>query len=287
MALIENMDSDNLYFHASGMNCMNDSSEFLYGFKEFRRMLPAMEKRIGDIEESLKLSTTIDTEDRCLKGKWNERFVDIHFEGNKTPFVVSTSANSNSIPMWAMYGDAGGGIALGFDISNYYVPIKTEEGKEVHDMTKCDFEGIHAMKVVHNLFLGHPAIIYSMGIYKKYIENAKNASDDSEIMKLKLKALYEMSVLTSALVKHPAFKFENEWRILSLRSSTNDVLYKMNSKNQLVSYLKLGIPPKALKKVVIGPCNDGIQQKRLIKQILTKNNICECKVTYSLIPYKG
>ena len=103
--IIEGIDNGDLIFHASALHCMNDTSEFIYGFKEFRRILPAIEQCVGNIDDSLKLSKMIDSEDWYLHGKWSEDFVKILHEGNKAPFSVSTSAHKDSIPMWAMYGD--------------------------------------------------------------------------------------------------------------------------------------------------------------------------------------
>lgn len=281
-AIMEGVDDGNIIFHASGMHCLNDSSEFLYGFKEFRRILPAIENKIGNINDSLKLSCTIDSEDLFLNGKWSENYAKFLLEGNKTPFVVSTSAHNDNIPMWVMYGDDGRGVALGLDISNLFKREKTE--KRIHNLVSLD--ELHALKIVQNLSLDHPAIIISICDYKRYLEEVSQMSNEEDIMRLKIITLYKMSVYASALVKHPAFKFEREWRILDMANKTSDIQYKTNAKGQIVPYIEIRIPKDKLCKLIIGPRCNSPHQKAIINGLLKECKIDNCKVVLSKAPYK-
>lgn len=281
--IIEGIDNGDLIFHASALHCMNDNSEFIYGFKGFRKILPAIEQCVGNIDDSLKLSKMIESEDCYLHGKWSESFVKILHEGNRTPFSVSTSAHNDSIPMWAMYGDGGHGVAMGLDISNLYKRGKNEKG--IKNLVNPD--EVHALKIVQELSLDHPAVIYSMNIYKKYLEKVSQMSDENDILKQKINALYDMSVYASALVKHPAFKFEREWRIIETSKKSNDIHYKTNAKGELIPFIEIRIPISKLSRLVIGPCCDNPFQKRTIEELLRKIGMKNCKVIQSKVPYKG
>ena len=188
--LLRNIEDNYFVFHASGLHYMNDSSEFAYGFNEFRKILPALENRIGNIDDHIKISTKIDNADQYMQGRWNHEFVNTLIEGNMTPFTISTSSLGDSIPMWAMYGNAGRGVALGLDVSNLYVRTKSNSGMIIFDTTQYDWESPHAFKVMQNLSLGHPAIQYAMNVYTEYLKKIQNVNNEKELGELCLKALY-------------------------------------------------------------------------------------------------
>ncbi|MBR6121098.1 MAG: DUF2971 domain-containing protein [Prevotella sp.] len=284
--IADELKNGHLLFHANGLHYMNDSSEFIYGFKKFCELLPSMEKEIEGLNEELKLSNVIDKWNSYMNGHWEEMFIRTLKEENRTPFVISTSSDGDSIPMWAMYGYKGQGVAIGMEIVPYYTMTKTPDGKTVYDITKYGDIKTRAFKVMPSLPLEHPAIIESKMAYKKYIAKAQQGYGD--LTEMKLIAIYQMSVLSAALIKHPAFEFEKEWRILSFPQKPDDILYKTNINNDITPYIKQTISLSALKKIIIGPCNNGKYQKSIIEQLLRlKGNITNCQVVFSKIPYKG
>lgn len=145
--LLDKIEEGHLVFYASGMSGLNDSSEFNYGFKQFKRLLPLIENKFEGLDKGLKLSAIINyLEDSIVAKSLYMRFTDILVKECRTPFVLSTSSNGDNIPMWAMYGDAGRGVSIGLDISNVYVPIKMNDGSWVFDITSYDFDGPHALR---------------------------------------------------------------------------------------------------------------------------------------------
>ena len=96
-----------------------------------------------------------------------------------------------------------------------------------------------------------------------------------------------MSLFSAALIKHPAFRFENEWRILSLANSGNKPCYKTNSKGHLTSYLEVKIPTSVFRRIVIGPCCDKNYQYSMVKGLLLKNGLSDCNIVHSKVPYRG
>lgn len=288
LKILDKIEDDHLVFYASGISGLNDSSEFIYGFKQFRRLLPSIEKRVEELEQNLRLSIIAKKiEDSIIAEKLNERFTDILIKECRTPFVLSTSSNGDNIPMWAMYGDAGRGVSIGLDISNMYVPIKKEDGSMLFDFTKYDSNEPHALKVVHNLSLKHPAILLSISTYKQYVEEVKSLSNVADILRLQLIALFEMSVYAAALTKHPAFSFENEWRIVRTASCLSQLNFRVNSHGSVIPYINIKLPVNCFKKLYIGPCCENSYQKEIVEKMLSNKGLQHCKVIKSRVPYKG
>lgn len=283
--LLDGIDKGNFVFHASSIRCMNDTSEFIYGFKELRRLLPNIEEDLG-VKEELRISSIIQKEEKNILQSWNEQFTDILMEGNLTPFIISLSANGDNIPMWAMYGDNGKGVSLGFDLAKVYIKQESNDGIPYLDFTKFRLEDPHAFKIRQNLSNTHIAYKYSQMIYKGYLDNARMLPSDYSLIKLQMNALYQMSMITSALLKHPAFRFENEWRVLGYARCLKDVLYKTNSKGELISYIEQRIPIPYLRKIIIGPCYDGLGQKENIANMLKAYDIPNIKIVSSKVPFR-
>jgi len=288
LKILDKIEDDHLVFFASGMSSLNDSSEFMYGFKQLRRLLPSIENKAEELEQNFRLSEMLkNTEDSFIVERLNERFTDILLKECRSPFVMSTSTEGDNIPMWAMYGDAGKGVSIGLDIANMYVPIKMNDGSMVFDITKYDTNEPHALKVVHSLSLKHPAMLLSISTYKKYIETVKSLSNKVDIFRLQLVTLYEMSVYVSALTKHPAFSFENEWRIVRTASCLSQINYRVNSRGSVIPYINIKLPVNCFKKLYIGPCCESSYQKEIVEKMLSNKGLEHCKVIKSRVPYKG
>lgn len=285
-AIMEELDGDSLVFHASGMHCVNDTSEFIYGFNEFRKILPAIENGIGDIDNSFKLSALIDKEEVSIGGNWGEAFTHILKEGNKTPFIISTSTNLDYIPMWNMYGDKGCGVAIGLDVANSYHKKNDKENNSIILKGDLSENDIHAYKVVQKLSLDNPAVVLAKSLYEKYLKSVQQDLSEVERKKKMIIALYEMSVLPASLAKHPAFMFEDEWRIIKFASSSDEILYKVKESGSLFPYIKVKIPKTELHQIILGPCCNSPFQKEIIESLLAKNNMSHCKVMYSKVPYR-
>ena len=282
MKILGDIDEDHLTFHASSMLTLNDSSEFYYGVKEFRRLLPNIENTIGHIDESIKLSKIFADQDKYYNGKFNKLFCELLMQFNKTPFIVSTSSLGDYIPMWSMYGDSGRGVSIGLDIANLYKKRSDNSGKLVLDYTDYNLNQPHPIKIRTQLSLNNPAIAIIKKEYKEYIQGVGNVTN-SERETFYSKVLCSMSSSIAATIKHPAFSFENEWRILQYVADNKDVQYKSNSNGKITPYIKIKIPKKNLKKIIVGPKSNP-QVKQILERMLYNHNQIHCKVKASRCP---
>ena len=280
MKILGDIDEDHLTFHASSMLTLNDSSEFYYGVKEFRRLLPNIENTIGPIDESIKLSKIFADQDKYYNGKFNKLFCELLMQFNKTPFVVSTSSLGDNIPMWSMYGDSGRGVSIGLDIANLYKKKVDSEGKPLLEYTSLK---LHPIKVRSQLSLKNPAVAIIKNEYKKYIQGVRALANQEEISTYCSQALCFMSSYLAATIKHPAFSYEKEWRIAQEVGNEREILYKCNSQGKIIPYIEIKIPKEKLKKIIIGPKND-LQVKQILERMLYNHNQIHCKVKASRCP---
>lgn len=280
--IIEEMHDGKLYLRASNMHGLNDASEYIYGVKQLRRILPAIERKIQDegykIDNHLLISKALDEDEKKYSYAFDERFADFMLKGITSPYVISTSSMGDSIPMWSMYGDAGKGVAIGIDVANCIVENKTH-----NEVLMVLNDGPQAFKLVNTLSLEHPAAIVGKGDYIDYLNKAKDMTNPIEIEKLMITTFGKMASYTAPLLKHPAFNYENEWRLLVFEQKVGDVNYGVNRKGNLTSYIKLSLPTEKMRKLIIGPCCNGPYQQEIIRKLLYDKGICHCKVTKSKV----
>lgn len=112
-------------------------------------------------------------------------------------------------------------------------------------------------------------------------------SNEKDIFRLQLITLYEMTVYAAALTKHPAFGFENEWRIIRTASNISQVNYRVNSRGSVIPYIEIKIPIQYFKELRLGPCCENLFQKEIVEKLLAYKGLESCKVIKSKVPYKG
>jgi len=89
----------------------------------------------------------------------------------------------------------------------------------------------------------------------------------------------------SALIKHPAYSYENEYRI-TRRTEISNVKIKTNSKGQAVAYIEVEIPIEDLKHIIIGPCCDYDSTKLILKTKMKQLGMDKVKISKSEVPYR-
>ena len=281
LKIIEGMQDGKIFLRASSMHGLNDTSEFVYGVKQLRRILPAIEHTIQKegckIDDNQLISKAIVEDERRHSGNWCESFADYMLKGYWTPYVISTSSKRDYIPMWSMYGDAGKGIAIGIDVANC---VK----KEGEILTPN--EGPQAFKVVQTLSLNHPASLICKKDYRDYLTKVRNVSNQYEVMRMMVLTFGQMTLYTAPLLKHPAYTYENEWRLIAFKQQTDNLKFSINNKSNMTSYIEVAIPIEQLRKIVIGPCCSNAYQIYLIKKMLYDKGIKDCKITKSKVPLR-
>lgn len=279
LKLLGGIKDNKFMFFGSYILSMNDPAEFKYGFNMVHHLLNHIENELF-VQKDDRLSTIWNTDDI------REMHIDMLSETFQLPFVISFSNQKDFLPQWLTYGDDGRGVSLGFQIQDYCRIIKNGKYTFV-DWTKYDEKQIHALRVsykrISNKFV-YNGVLKNM--YKQYLDKICNINEQEKKYSIQLDYLHTIAFYLSALVKHKAYSYENETRILFPRSKLSDVQFRTNTKGQIVPYIKIGIETNRLKKIVLGPCCDFDSTKLMIETRLRQLNISRVRILKSQIPFR-
>ena len=240
---------------------MNDPTEFKKGFMHIWKLLPQIEEELSKnylIDDERKLSL-IWNGDKTNSTKW---WLNYHIEKLKdsysAPFVISFSNYSDFLPQWTTYGDGGKGVSLGFDLQEYLNVIDDNGHLKPYEEW-YDRNELHAINVVYDkLSTKHPIVHFIKRTYIRYLNilNNKSEYDNQTLFKLKLDAIEQMMIYSSSLIKHRAYEYEKEARVMLDKMHFKDVRFKKNTKGVVIPYIFIGVPVNKLKIIVVGPCAD-------------------------------
>lgn len=279
LKLLDGIEDNRFMFYGSYILYMNDPTEFKYGLDMVRHLLPL-------IENELCVQNNI-----CLSRIWDDDEIrERHFEmlGDSflLPFVVSFSNHKDFLPQWITYGDNGKGVSLGFKIQDYCRIIKNGEYTTI-DLTEFEEKQIHAIRVSYKrLSNKHVYNCFLRQLYKQYVDKISTIDAPNKIITIQLDYLREIAFILSALIKHKAYSYEDETRILVPCSKMDDVKFRTNVKGQIIPYIKIGIETNRLKKIVLGPCCDFESTKLMIETRLRQAEISNVKILKSQIPFR-
>ena len=60
--------------------------------------------------------------------------------------------------------------------------------------------------------------------------------------------------LISPFIKNKAFEDEKEWRIAFYKNKETNIFTRLTGNQNIVHYVKVGLPISALSKIIVGPC---------------------------------
>lgn len=279
LKLLDGIKNNQFMFFGSYISYMNDPTEFKYGFNMVHKLLIPIENEL-----------CVQNNDR-LSIIWNsdeirEMQIKSLSESFLLPFVVCFSNQKDFLPQWITYGDNGQGVSLGFKVQDFCRIIKVGKTKHI-DLSSFDNSRTYALRVSYKTISNRHLFLCSIkSMYKEYLNDIQSISQKEEKYKIQLKYLHMIAFCLSALIKHKAYSYENETRILYPRSKKDDVKFRTNAKGQIVPYIKIGIDINRLKRIVIGPCCDFESTKLMIETRLMQIGINDVKITKSQIPFR-
>ena len=247
--------------YASDPLKMNDSEELLWFLNEC--------KHIDNYEQLLDLLGFEASIDKIAETILNN--------GQRNVFISCFSALDDSLSQWRGYGDDGKGVAIGFDIKHIAASYLSA--------VDCKIKyGIPSYNDIYEYFLEYNSFSDSIDNQKKQI------------------ALYNHLLFYSAQYKNPSFRDEKEIRIIfekynwlhnvrieaeSLQNSNPyfKTDYRLiNNDLDITEYAKIQLPPKNIKRIVIGPkCKLKVNE---LKGILNYYLGYIPDVAKSISPYK-
>ena len=281
--LLDNISNNHEFiFHASSIYSMNDSQEFIHGynivldwFKKYEEEQGIKENRLSEIWDNYLENHT--------KEEFNSLFIEKLYKEEHIPYVIAFSQNGDSLPLWSMYGVDGKGVSLGF----YENILRIKRNKRIIDY-KIELES--KIDVFDVMYQNAPNLdeLRTNALerqYKQYLEEA-NKNNREHLLRVQMKHLGIATIIVSPYIKHPAYAFEEEKRLAINKRDEDKVLYKINSKGNMISYIEIPIPKRNLQSITIGPCVDFVSTKRVLEQQLDRRGFKNVKIRQSEIPYR-
>lgn len=259
-------------FWASSSFCMNDIAEFIHGYNVLKELLPSFEDKI---ENRLRLSNL--EAQTYIVGK-SSNYVSKLIKDNavimeRMPYIISFSYMPDYLPMWYMYADRGEGVCMGFDMEE----LKNENWSiwpVIYDYKKTDKE----YKTLINKAI--------QGVYSDYLKRVEKGENDIiTLWNEKMFAIRIICTILSPIFKHPAFEFENEYRLIQY-GCEDKVEKRQTEKGTVISYVKVKIPFTTLKKVIVGPCADSKAFQTIHAELKCCNPQHLVEIEPSILPYR-
>lgn len=280
--LLDNISNNEFIFHASSIYSMNDSQEFIHGYNVVLDWLKKYEE-----EQGIKENRLSEIWDNYLKNHTKEDlntiFIEKLYKEEHIPYVIAFSKKGDSLPLWSMYGVDGKGVSLGFqDYFLYIRDFKSTEDFKIKSESEIDVLDVMYQNAPNLDELRTNAL---KSQYKQYLEEA-NKNNREHLLRVQMKHLGIATIIVSPYIKHPAYAFEEEKRLAIYKRDEDKVLYKINSKGNMISYIETPIPKKNLRSITIGPCVDFVSTKRVLEQQLDKHEFKNVEIRQSEIPYR-
>lgn len=236
--LTQSIRKEYLILRSTHFEYLNDYQELNLAIDEMRKVAQKFEED-GKDKENKELSKYLD------HNNW-KRIMNL-FELLNGPYITSFSENSDSLPMWNMYGNNGNGVALGF---------QKIEPQHLDNERKRLKNCLYDTESFKDLFTENFQFIYdNVNI------NGGNLAVDGKL------ALNELAFIFGTL-KHKAFEFEKEWRLMKQVNIERNAIKFHSSNGILKPFIENKFQKSDLKKIVIGPCADKELSKRSIEMLL-------------------
>lgn len=287
MAMLDGVKDGNIHFHASDVYYMNDPTEIEYGLNEISKCFADIENALHIDGAEYQLSKLWDKDRQITPDEWRHIFYERSKKHSRHPHIVSYSRCRESLPMWKMYGDDSKGVSLGFDVRIYLKERPAINGIRQIDMTGVDFKKTYSIDVEYGSVSNKSYSYYfAYALYSQYWQSVKSEKNGDKILDKQFNALSEMLHKVAPFVKHKAYNYEEESRIISFAKGTNDVKYKTSSSGQVIPYVELKLPLNDLKEVIVGPCCDYDLTENIIKNRLTQLRVEDVTIAKSNVPYR-
>lgn len=290
MALLDNLNNDTFLFHASSVFSLNDPTEMKFGYEKIIELLPQFEKELSIEEEKYKLSNFWNNDTLYTPDHWHQLHLDMMENSFQHPFILSYSQNRDTLPMWNMYGKNGAGIALGLDLRMYFYKQLSGDGKKIYDITHLDMNQPHSVDVEYGKVpcLTFPFLM-AKTCYVKYWEGIQNKTENHKLAETQLNVITNMMKVAAPFVKHKAYEFEKESRLIQFHNNINDIKTKINSIGKIIPYIEVELPKAYLKEIIIGPCCDFNTVKKCIELKMLQKGIelKDFEITPSSVPYRN
>jgi len=258
---ILHVDGENIILRATHANFMNDPDEF-----EFAN------KIITDTLKEYELENEVsEKKSQYLFGRGGIFGSFAYLPGE--PFILSLSEHRDDLSMWRAYGHDGNGVCIGLDkemLTSY------SEEHEITNTTllKCEYR----KERVEDHFRKYWKEEYNNFKIEKS-ENGRITTGFNDGSLFFSMPKYGFSA------KSPSYSSEAEWRLCT--NEGRNYQFRING-NLFVPFIEHKFRKEILRKIVIGPCLNGIQVEQGMRFFLKKFGFLDSKgfIETSKISYR-
>ncbi|AWN73451.1 DUF2971 domain-containing protein [Legionella anisa] len=250
---------------ATDINYFSDTSELIY----FRDLCLA---RVREIKSSNPSDLIIEQ---------LEDWITQHFNRGHGIYIVCFSAKGNLLSQWRAYSKESKGISIGFSASRIIKQVTEKQfliGKCIYNR---DDQKEIIKKVIDSLVSN--AEIKGIDTKKHPTQSYHSAFEE----------LLDVMLQIAALIKHPAFSEEDEWRVVSKVYNTyliEELKYREGS-SFLIPYLEFQLPSSRdraieIEMVILGPSKNENRSMRSVSNFLAlkksnpRNGILNGRIPY-------
>ncbi|RPA12621.1 DUF2971 domain-containing protein [Gordonia sp. OPL2] len=279
-----------LNLRASDVRYLNDTTEVRYGAKVVAKILRNKSKStdISDVERHglLQLADELKNDE-----------ITIDWWTHRSPVAVHAACFTESgdlLSQWQGYGDNGGGYAIGVTRDALQYSLVSLPGNPM-------FRGLQLKKVCYGNGQKTKSLVANL---IETLTGEENVLDKGELSDTARRD----AIMTAAQIKHPAFKSEREWRLITDTSGNWFNEFRPTSQGLIpyVDYIVNPTPtttplhpsdlasddgpaprPPTIGKVVVGPGGDRKLRMDAVSRLLRRFGHNPDCVVQSDVPYRA
>lgn len=201
-------------------------------------------------------------------------------------FASSFRSNGNLLSQWRGYSRLGKGVSLGFDPDS----ILRCARQQSFQIGRCIYSSKSQQRLISRIIDVVEALAEKH--IPEYTHQGKNAANSYHC----IFQLIETDLLRiAAILKHPSFREEEEWRIVSpiITDYVKAPVLFREGASMLVPYVEFNLitednSPIALEHLFLGPTPNITISMNSLTMFLAKNSIRPTKgISYCQIPYRA
>ena len=199
-------------------------------------------------------------------------------------FATSFRSEGNLLSQWRGYSSHGKGVSLGF-AAEYILQCAKQQRFQIG---KCIYEPAMQRKLIRR-------VVDAVEAYgERHVNEATPRQQISEIYQKIFDAIEIDLLRIAAVLKHPSFREEKEWRIVSpvFTDGAESPVRFRESNAMLVPYMEFDLQlaagqPMQLEHLYLGPTSNINISMNSMKMFLAQNGIVPTRgIDYCQIPYR-
>jgi len=218
--------------------------------------------------------------ERELRIWLSEQLLDGHLR-----FIACFTANGNLLSQWRSYCPPAKGVSLGFNAGKVTALTK----RQSYQIGKCVYDVKIQKRITINILkqIRHRA---QTSVSSKELEKDYDGARYTHVFE----EIADDLVRIAALLKHPSFHEEEEWRIISPISSNNiqaSIKYR-EGPSSLIPYLNFQLPETPsgnldIEHVILGPTPTSKNSMNSLSRYLRQQSASPTRgLNYCQIPYR-